>query len=307
MRSALRWACGHPVNAGKRPRVVVRWSLHQLRKRLLPKAPMAVQVGPATLVGPPQHPCICLARYVEGGLVDAEAFLVYASVLHPGDAFVDVGANIGLHSVVAAARVGAEGRVIACEPDAGSHPWLALNLSRAGAPWFLEARPLADRVRFVAWVPESATLSHIDSEPASGIAASVQTTTADALLAGLGLNPERTVMKIDVEGWEPAVIVGAGRSLAAGLRAVWIEAIGLQGRCDVAWDQAVGLCREHGMRFWVVDLRSRIVAESTEPALESPTGHYLIARPAVARAVATAVERWPGSLVWRPTDESWSG
>lgn len=39
------------------------------------------------------------------------------SLLSPGDVFVDVGANIGYFSVLAAARVGAAGAVVAVEPD----------------------------------------------------------------------------------------------------------------------------------------------------------------------------------------------
>ncbi len=38
------------------------------------------------------------------------------AILQPGETFIDIGANIGFHSLVAAARVGPEGRVLAFEP-----------------------------------------------------------------------------------------------------------------------------------------------------------------------------------------------
>ena len=40
--------------------------------------------------------------------------------LRPGDVFVDVGANIGLFTLIAASRVGPTGRVIAFEPSLGN-------------------------------------------------------------------------------------------------------------------------------------------------------------------------------------------
>jgi FkbM family methyltransferase len=48
-----------------------------------------------------------------------------SSLLKPGMTFLDVGANIGLHTTVAANRVGAAGRVLAIEPQKG--PWVRLQ------------------------------------------------------------------------------------------------------------------------------------------------------------------------------------
>lgn len=53
-----------------------------------------------------------LGRYHELPLL-----LLMKSLLHPGDVFVDVGANLGLVSLYAAARVGPTGRVFAYEPN----------------------------------------------------------------------------------------------------------------------------------------------------------------------------------------------
>lgn len=284
--AALRWALGHPANRGRELTTVLRWLAHQLRKRMSPGAPVSVSVGPARLEGPPRHPVICLARYVEGGLWDVEAFAVYAALLRPGDVFVDVGANIGGHAVVAAALVGREGRVVACEPDPASRAWLERNLARGPAPYHVETRPLADRPRRLGWAPVGPTLSHLDlaSDP------QVETTTLDAVLSRLGAEPGRTVVRVDVEGWEAAVLVG-GRDTLREVRAVWIEALGLEHRCDVAWESAVELCRAQGLRFWVVDARGDGVAEAVSPDPRSATGHYLIARPRVAERVGESLRR----------------
>lgn len=50
--------------------------------------------------------------------------------LHPGDVYVDVGANIGYYTLVAAQRVGLEGKVIAYEPDTDNFSLLQANVNR---------------------------------------------------------------------------------------------------------------------------------------------------------------------------------
>jgi FkbM family methyltransferase len=49
-------------------------------------------------------------------------------LLQPGQVFVDVGANIGWHSMLAADRVGPSGRVIACEPVSSTYSHLLRNI-----------------------------------------------------------------------------------------------------------------------------------------------------------------------------------
>jgi FkbM family methyltransferase len=52
--------------------------------------------------------------------------------LSPGDAVIDIGANIGCFSVLAASRVGSWGRVIAAEPSSATHRQLLTNIKRSG-------------------------------------------------------------------------------------------------------------------------------------------------------------------------------
>jgi FkbM family methyltransferase len=54
------------------------------------------------------------------------------SILKPGDIFVDVGANIGYYSLLAAERVGASGQVVAIEPSPAIFEQLSANASANG-------------------------------------------------------------------------------------------------------------------------------------------------------------------------------
>ena len=50
----------------------------------------------------------------------------------PGDIFYDIGANIGVYSILAGQRVGPQGRVIAFEPHAGNFAALSRNIEANG-------------------------------------------------------------------------------------------------------------------------------------------------------------------------------
>jgi FkbM family methyltransferase len=134
--------------------------------------------------------------------------------LRPGDTFVDIGANIGLFTVLAARRVGREGRVFAFEPSARSFERLQANvalnhfenvechrlaLSETGGQ--LTMRVSADG--FDAW--------NTFGRPTAGkefLEESVPCVTWDAFAQGRSLVGRVTMMKIDVEGWEARVLSG---------------------------------------------------------------------------------------------------
>lgn len=64
--------------------------------------------------------------------VDAHGLGFLLRYLSPGDTVLDVGANIGIYSVLAGAIVGPEGRVEAFEPSPTLRPCLEENLRRNG-------------------------------------------------------------------------------------------------------------------------------------------------------------------------------
>lgn len=140
--------------------------------------------------------------------------------LRVGDVFVDVGANIGLFTVIAAKRVGERGRVYAFEPAAlprqrleenillnkfgnvsvqpfalsDQDGWLEISVPTDGHDaWSSLAMPIAgtgiqvDRIEAITW--DNFAKSYGDRKP--------------------------TMIKIDVEGWENRVLDGASTALSA--------------------------------------------------------------------------------------------
>ena len=124
--------------------------------------------------------------------------------LRPGDTFVDVGANVGLFSVLAGGIVGESGTVVSIEQHPRVHDFLTDNLA-LNSLHFVRTHQVA-----VGAAEGTAFLSdrHADDQnalaPAGTLAVSV--VRLDTLLAEI---PRIRVLKIDVEGHELEVLRGA--------------------------------------------------------------------------------------------------
>jgi FkbM family methyltransferase len=140
--------------------------------------------------------------------------------LRPGDVFVDVGANIGLFSLIAAPLVGPSGKVIAFEPTGRTYKRL-LNNMRLNAFNNLSTFRLAlsdhngqqpffaSKDGFDAW--------NSFAQPVAGHSfehEEVQCETWDRFALKHDLLGNVTMMKLDVEGWEAHVLAGGKNALS---------------------------------------------------------------------------------------------
>lgn len=132
-----------------------------------------------------------------------------AEHIKPGSVVLDLGANVGYFTLVAARLAGPTGRVVAVEP-------LLSNLAALRAN--VEANNLAQVEVVVAAVSDrrgTATLllSGSDQDASLVHGADVGIVVATVTVDQLDLSPD--VIKIDVEGAEAAAVRGGLRSLAA--------------------------------------------------------------------------------------------
>jgi FkbM family methyltransferase len=234
-------------------------------RRLLPVR----GIGPLTniVLGAPRHSAPSPALAATGGvtfeldlrealhrmvfldLFSIELRRVVLPLLRPGDLVVDVGANFGFWSVLAARR---GCNVIAVEPIARTRALLERNLERNGLTAQVEivVQALSD-------APGSLTIAVPDGE--SGQAGSypdagsslepetVPTTTLDALIGDRRIR----FLKIDVEGHEWAVLRGASSLLSNGRVdhvLVEISSVVLT-RAGRSVAELVGLLTAHGYEF----------------------------------------------------------
>ena len=146
------------------------------------------------------------------GIYEAGTIRVLRGCLRPEDVFVDIGASVGLMSLVASRLVGPRGRVFAFEPQEASFAFLTRNLVRNGAANVTPLRlavgstkgtlPLYARPRargMATMVP-----GRDDGDPS----AIVEVTAIDDFVREQGIDRCR-MLKVDVEGMDLEVLRGA--------------------------------------------------------------------------------------------------
>jgi FkbM family methyltransferase len=137
------------------------------------------------------------------------------ALLAPGAVFVDVGANIGWFTLLAAAQVGAEGRVHAFEARTDNVALLRRSLADNGFA-HVDVHPCAvsDRPGSLAFFASGTWYSNGrivgDDEPGSEQLPRVPAVTLDEALADA---PRVDVIKMDIEGAEAKALAGMGALL----------------------------------------------------------------------------------------------
>jgi FkbM family methyltransferase len=183
----------------------LRW---QFAQRLLPQPAVLPFVNDSVLV---------TARGTSGatgnyyfGLMEPQEMGFALHLLRDDSLFVDVGANIGAFTVLAGAGVGA--RVVAVEPIPATFERLQRNIAVNGIGDKVAAHRvgLSGQPGTLRFSLALDCMNHVMDEGEGGDAVDVPVTTLDDLLDGQA----PTLIKIDVEGHEGAVIDGAARTLA---------------------------------------------------------------------------------------------
>jgi FkbM family methyltransferase len=235
--------------------------------------------------------------YVERGILregvfEQETVELFTALLAPGMTILDVGANIGQYTLIAARHVGERGRVHAFEPTPEVAARLRNNVALNGLG------NVAIREAAVSDTTGEAVLYYSNPEDpgensivgaTAGLAAPpsvrVPTITLDDYVAAQGLETV-DVIKMDIEGAEPLALRG-GRALLAGEQAPVIilelnpKTLAVSGSSQ---DELLGLLREYGYGYYPIATYGR--------DLPSPWSNGLAAKPA-------HWERFPALANWQ--------
>ncbi len=150
------------------------------------------------------------------------------TIVQPGDTVVDVGANIGLHTLMLADLVGPDGQVHSFEPDRDIAVSLRLSLELNDFTERVEVHEAAvgdldGRVQLFLGGLDGLTNSTLPGWAPSSESREVTAVTLDSALLPVLKRP-LGLMKIDVEGAEIAVLDGARELLSTfAPRAVIVE------------------------------------------------------------------------------------
>ena len=176
--------------------------------------------GQKWVVGAANHACWT-------GSYEVDALRAFSDAISPGAVVYDVGANVGVYSLLASSRVGASGRVYAFEPMERNlrylHRHLELNRTQHCVVVAAAVSDTDGTRKFSAasWDYSMGRLA----EEGETVVASV---TLDSCVYGEKKLPPPDLIKIDVEGAEAEVLTGASRLLAEFHPRIFLEVHGTE-------------------------------------------------------------------------------
>lgn len=144
---------------------------------------------------------------------ERETTRLISCLVKPDMVVLDIGAHVGYYSLLAARRVGPNGKVYAFEPEPGNYDLLVENIEQNGYENVIPFRQaISDRkgnsTLFLTSLDNGRHSLYHHGLPESGHMV-VETTTVDAFLESKGW-PQVGLVKVDVEGAESEVLGGMG-------------------------------------------------------------------------------------------------
>jgi len=149
------------------------------------------------------------------GWLEGDERALIERVVGPGMIAVDVGANLGCHTLTLARRVGPMGRVHAFEPDPRNFRMLARTVREADVPQVrLHAAACVEHAGDVVLALAAANRGDNRLATAGGAERDTVVVPGVVLDEVLAAEPRIDFVKIDVQGAEVGVLRGLGRTLA---------------------------------------------------------------------------------------------
>jgi len=154
-----------------------------------------------------------LGRSISHGSFEPETFNNIRKHLRPGGVYLDIGANEGIFSALAASIVGPSGCVIALKPQSRLQDIININIA-LNATVDCEFHLFRNAIDVTTGNSLRLSLFPVSNTGASGIVRryrwnllteTVETLSVTDLVAQAGL-PSISLVKIDVEGYEPEVV-----------------------------------------------------------------------------------------------------
>jgi FkbM family methyltransferase len=222
-----------------------------------------------------EHGGLCVA--VDGGY-ELEILKFLESRLESNSVLVDVGANIGFLTIPLARKTA---RVIAIEASPKVQPYLRQNVQLNGFSNVTIvdcAASLPGNSSVPLYIPPMNRFGMASTAPQFGVQpVSVPASPLDTILDTLGIS-DVTAMKVDVEGYEAHVFLGANNLLSRGTTIVfefldWAENRAFPGKAG--WAQEILF--DAGYRLWQLPQFVRGGPPLTEP-LRKGTGDIVALR-----------------------------
>ena len=218
-----RFIYSHPLASRNLPEALRLWLKWQIGSRILTMPIVVPFVGTAQLVA--ELGMTGATGNIYTGLHEFVDMAFCLHLLRVGDLFVDVGANIGSYTVLASKVVGANS--LAIEPVPETYQRLRRNINLNDISLLVDSRCCAvgKNHGLIKFSSDMDTTNQVVDNDYLGKSIEVPVKSLDHILEEL----QPTLIKIDVEGFEPEVIEGARKTLTLNsILAVLLETVDLK-------------------------------------------------------------------------------
>lgn len=245
----------HPFNKGQRLKAILRFFKWQLLASLTgwdviyPVTANTVMVARKGMTG--------MTGSIYCGLVEFEDMMFLLHALREKDLFADVGANVGIYSILASGEVGAHS--VSIEPVKRTFDILRSNVSLndIGSRVRLCNMGVGDRQEELTFTSDEDPGNHVVSETELDSSSPKERVRIDTL-DNIFQDATPLIMKMDVEGFETKAIAGARRILADdGLKGIIIELNGSGARYGFDDARIHDTLLQHGFKCHAYEPYSR--------------------------------------------------
>ncbi len=290
-RRITRAIVRHPANRAHRARALSRAIGWQLYKRSVRRPREIKYAGYRLRCYPDSHSASNIFYF--GSLYDWHEMRFLRRYLRPGDGFVDVGANIGTYTLLAASLVGPRGSVDAFEPSpvAAGRLRESVTLNQLSNVCVHETA-IGDAngtTEFsIGWDVTDSVYTPADPYQQLRPRIEVELARLDDVLT----DRPYSAGKLDVEGLELAALRGATAHLEAANPPVWqIEVLANQLRkFGTSADDLFALLREHEYEVFIFDSDSNELINDRD-AVNQASNVLAIAHPNLADVASRINER----------------
>ncbi|WP_237213954.1 FkbM family methyltransferase [Falsiroseomonas oryziterrae] len=205
---------------------------------------------------------------------------LFQRLLRPGDTVLDLGAHLGVYTLLACAAVGPSGRVHAFEPNPRYAALLRRSLAVNGFTGFATAHNVAVGAAegrtelFFDWEYAGGGYLATDSvpHPTGTEAAACRVVALDDLFADPAVTVD--VVKMDIEGTETFALQGMRQLLgrSARVRVMFEFAPGILAGHGSSAAELIGLFSGLGFRFWEIAADSSLLPVAAEDLAEQRDG-----------------------------------
>lgn len=192
------------------------------------------------------------------GIWEQNYTTLFTRLIRPGDTVLDLGAHLGVYTLLGAAATGPTGQVHAFEPNTRFAQLLHKSLAVNGFSPYSQIHTVAvgaeageTELRY-SWEWAGGGHLAVGSRDASLVGEACRIVALDGMFSDPSFTVD--VMKIDVEGTETFAIRGMIRLLARSPRAriIFEFSPGLLAAHGSSAAELIGLFRELGFRFWTI-------------------------------------------------------